>query len=197
MGNEGQKICGDLPETTAFKSYAAKQERRSQYANYSDLPAVSFLRLTHSEASEGYPTIVNNIQPCPKLCLPMPLAYVGARTDSTSYTATREAWPISAHAHWRSRQDMLYLRRGFSTLVLLVGFVCVCVCVSACLLSHISPTERLFVLKMLSRTQRATKVKKFVGIFLKRLRSRVMPQNMSEKANMLIIPTYPMSAFSA
>ena len=126
MGNEGQKICGDLPETTAFKSYAAKQERRSQYANYSDLPAVSFLRLTHSEASEGYPTIVNNIQPCPKLCLPMPLAYVGARTDSTSYTATREAWPISAHAHWRSRQDMLYLRRGFSTLVLLVAkfFIC-------------------------------------------------------------------------
>ena len=66
----------------------------------------------------------------------------------------------------------------------------VCVCVSVCLLSHISPTERLFVLKTLSRTQRATKVKKFVGICLKRLRSRVMPRNMSEKANMLIIPTY-------
>ena len=31
-GNEGVKICGDLPETTAFKSYAAN-----------DLPAVSFL----------------------------------------------------------------------------------------------------------------------------------------------------------
>ena len=59
-----------------------------------------------------------------------------------------------------------------------------------CLSSHISPTERLFVLKTLSRTQRATKVKKFVGICLKRLRSRVMPRNMSEKANMLIIPTY-------
>ena len=28
-GNEGQKICGDLPETTAFKSYAAKHERKS------------------------------------------------------------------------------------------------------------------------------------------------------------------------
>ena len=123
MGNEGQKICGNLPETTVFKSYAAKQERRSQYANYSDLPAVGFLRLTHTEASEGYPTIVNNIQPCPKLCLPMPLAYVGARTDSTSYTATRETWQISAHAHWRSRQDMLYLRRGFSTLVLLVSLL--------------------------------------------------------------------------
>ena len=59
-----------------------------------------------------------------------------------------------------------------------------------CLLSHISPTERLFVLKTLSRTQRATKVKTLVGICLKRLRSRVMPRNMSEKANMLIIPTY-------
>ena len=52
-GNEGQKICGDLPETTAFKSYAAKHERKSQYANYSDLPAVSFLRLTHSEGPES------------------------------------------------------------------------------------------------------------------------------------------------
>ena len=48
-GNEGQKICGDLPETSAFKSYAAKHERKSQYANFSDLPDVSFLRLTHSE----------------------------------------------------------------------------------------------------------------------------------------------------
>ena len=52
-GNEGQKIRGDFPETTAFKSYAAKHERKSQYANYSDLPDVSFLRLTHSEGSEG------------------------------------------------------------------------------------------------------------------------------------------------
>ena len=52
-GNEGKKICGNLPETTAFKSYAAKHERKSQYANYSDLPDVSFLRLTHSEGPEG------------------------------------------------------------------------------------------------------------------------------------------------
>ena len=41
-GNEGQKICGDLPETTALKSYAAKHERKSQYANYSDLPMSAF-----------------------------------------------------------------------------------------------------------------------------------------------------------
>ena len=44
-GNEGETICGDLPETTAFKSSAANQ--------YSDLPAVSFIRLTHSEVPEG------------------------------------------------------------------------------------------------------------------------------------------------
>ena len=69
-------------------------------------------------------------------------------------------------------------------------WVCLCVCVCVCLLSHISPTERLFVPKTLSCTQRAMKVKKFVGICLKRLHSRVMPRNMSEKANMLIILTY-------
>ena len=45
---ERQKICGDLPETTAFKSYAAKHERKSQYANL-PVPAVSFLHSTHSE----------------------------------------------------------------------------------------------------------------------------------------------------
>ena len=43
------------------------------------------------------------------------------------------------------------------------------VCLSVCLLSHISPLERLFILKTLSRTQRATKVKKFA---LKPLRCR-------------------------
>ena len=74
--------------------------------------------------------------------------------------------------------------------MLFIGSVCMYVCLSVCLLSHISPTERLFVLKTLSRTQRATKVKTFVGICLKRLRSRVMPRNMSEKSIMLIIPTY-------
>ena len=50
---------------------------------------------------------------------------------------------------------------------------CSCrVCVCVCLLSHISPLERLFVLKTLSRTQRETKVKKFVGFSLKPLRCR-------------------------
>ena len=103
-GKEGLKICGDLPETTAFKSYATKQERKSQYANYSDLPAFSFLRLTRSEAPEStqrlstreYPTIVNNIQLYPKRCLLIPLARVGARTESTtrySYNARRGQLP--------------------------------------------------------------------------------------------------------
>ena len=52
-GKEGQNICGDFPETSVFKSHAAKHEQKSQYANYSDLPAVSFLRLTRSKAPEG------------------------------------------------------------------------------------------------------------------------------------------------
>ena len=54
---------------------------------------------------------------------------------------------------------------------------------SVCLLSHISPMEHVFILKTLSSTQRATKIKKFVGFCLKRLCSRVMPQNTSEEAN--------------
>ena len=41
-GNKGQNICGDLPEMTAFKSYAAKHERKSQYANYSNLLMSAF-----------------------------------------------------------------------------------------------------------------------------------------------------------
>ena len=89
-----------------------------------------------------------------------------------------------------ARVTVVNPRRACAARVTVVGSVCVSVCVSVCLLSHISPTKRLFVLKTLSCTQRATKVKKFVGICLKRLCSRVMPRNMSEKANMLIIPTY-------
>ena len=46
---------------------------------------------------------------------------------------------------------------------MIVGSVCVCVCP----LRHISTLERLSVLKMLSRTQRATEVKIFVGFFSK------------------------------
>ena len=55
-------------------------------------------------------------------------------------------------------------RRACAARVTVVG--------SVCPLSHISPMERLFVLKTLSRTQLATKVKKFVGFSLKPLRCR-------------------------
>ena len=41
---------------------------------------------------------------------------------------------------------------------------------SVCYILHISPLERLFVLKLMSRTWRATKAKHFVGISLKLLR---------------------------
>ena len=58
-----------------------------------------------------------------------------------------------------------------------VTVVAVSVCLSVCRLSHISPLELLFVLKTLSRTQRATKVKKFVAFFLKPMRfvDRALP----------------------
>ena len=55
-------------------------------------------------------------------------------------------------------------RRACAARVTVVG--------SVCPLSHISPMERLFVLKTLSRTQLATKVKKFVGFSLKPLHCR-------------------------
>ena len=41
----------------------------------------------------------------------------------------------------------------------------VCVCLSVCLLSHISLLERLFVLKILSCTQWAMEVQKICGVF--------------------------------
>ena len=47
------------------------------------------------------------------------------------------------------------------------------VCVCVCLLSHISLLEHLFVLKTLSRTQQAIKVKKFVAFSLTPRRSEL------------------------
>ena len=52
--------------------------------------------------------------------------------------------------------------------------VCVCVYVCVCVSSHISPLERLLVLKLLSRTLQAMEVKKYVGFSLKPLHSKVM-----------------------
>ena len=47
-------------------------------------------------SARGYQTIVNNIQPCPKRCLLMPLVRVGVRTVSTtsySYNTGRGQFP--------------------------------------------------------------------------------------------------------
>ena len=65
----------------------------------------------------GYPEADKDIRSCPKRCLLMPLARVGARTDSTTYTQ-REAWPISEHGSW---YYVRYApRRGCCTLVLFI-----------------------------------------------------------------------------
>ena len=41
-GNEGQKICGDFLETAAFKSNAAKHERKSQLLIIPTYPMSAF-----------------------------------------------------------------------------------------------------------------------------------------------------------
>ena len=96
--------------------------------------------------ARGDPTTVNNIQPCPKRCVLMPLARIGAGTDSTTRSANRGAWPISAHAHWHSTRLHAVCAEGFALqcFSLTLGAhaqrglrycCCVCVCLSVCLWS--------------------------------------------------------------
>ena len=97
---ERQKTYGDLPETTAFKSCRETRAKNQLLIN----------RLTHDQLSpfdtqrsdRGYPTSVNNIHPCPKRWLLMPLACVEVRIATTMRTATRleRERPISAHVGW-------------------------------------------------------------------------------------------------
>ena len=39
VGYDHQNYCGNFSETTAFKSYGVKHKGKSQYVNYSGLPA--------------------------------------------------------------------------------------------------------------------------------------------------------------
>ena len=43
VGNKDQKISGDLPQTTVFKSYVVIHEQKNKYVNYSDLATYSQL----------------------------------------------------------------------------------------------------------------------------------------------------------
>ena len=64
----------------------------------SDLTRGQLSPLDTERRARGYPTIIKHIQPCPKRGLLMPLARVGARTDSTTRSTTRVVWrslPIS------------------------------------------------------------------------------------------------------
>ena len=61
----------------------------------------------------------------------MPITRAGARTDRTTrYALQREAWPIPAHTQWHSTQDCrldaryAVMPRGFCTLMLFIGSVC-------------------------------------------------------------------------
>ena len=93
-----------------------------------------------------------------------------------------------------ARVTVVYPRRACAARVTVLGSMCLSVCL--CVKSHLTYGASVRPENAVT-TQRTTKVKKFVWICLKLLRSRVMLRNMSEKANMLIIPTYPQSAFSA
>ena len=76
--------------------------------------------------------IVNNIQPCLKRCLPMPLARVGSNTDSTTYIYSYNA----RQGLFLCTRDgahigiVCIMHRGFCTLVLFIllcffkGFIC-------------------------------------------------------------------------
>ena len=66
-----------------------------------------------------------------------------------------------------------YIINPWRTRTARVMVVGLSVCLSVCLLSHISCREHLFVLKLMSCIQRAMKV--FVGFFLKLLRCRDHP----------------------
>ena len=80
------------------------------------------IQLTHGQLSpldtqrstRGYPMIVNNIQPCPKRCLLMPLARIGVRTESTmhySYNTRCGQFPRMRIGIYRMTQDMQYVPR--------------------------------------------------------------------------------------
>ena len=58
---ERQKICGDFPETTAFKSYAAKHERLLFRLTRCQLSPLDTQRSTRGYPLSAEYVIVNNI----------------------------------------------------------------------------------------------------------------------------------------
>ena len=116
------KICGDLPETTAFKSYAANQ--------YSDLPAVSFQR-----SARGYPTIVNNIRPCPKRCL-LKGAFLEKSSGGSSSRAEGPHPLYIAHTHITPVMFRIIAERLSARQLILrriSEIVCMYVCMYVCI----------------------------------------------------------------
>ena len=126
-GNEGQKICGVFSENAPLlrSSRVAVVFHTFRWPFFFIAKVVRMRIGIHSYACRtageypACPTIVNNIQPCPKRFLLMLLALVGVRTDSTtrySYNARRGQFP-------RMRIGIVQcssMRRGFCTLVLFI-----------------------------------------------------------------------------
>ena len=87
-------------------------------------------------SSRGYPKSVNNIQPCPKRWLLMPLACVGARISTTMRTATRERGRGQFQRTRIGLVDKIACTEGlhFSAF----HWVCLCVCLSLSVKSHLT-----------------------------------------------------------
>ena len=129
-GNEGQNICGVFSENAPLlrSSGAAIVFHTFRWPFFFIAKVVRMCISIHSYACRtareypACPTIVDNIQPCPKL--------VGARTDSTtrySYNARRGQFPQThiGIVHKTGRNACSSMRQGFCTLVLFILIVTV------------------------------------------------------------------------
>ena len=118
-----EKIGGDFSETTAIMSYGAKQERKSQYANYLAYHLSHYLARRTSQCQRlGYPAHpaffrmmhADGASPCWSEHWHQPTSWtlydnkrmrkcmhrVAAYTMCTLlYVRSGEAWPISAHEY--------------------------------------------------------------------------------------------------
>ena len=125
-GNEGKKICGVFSENSPLlRSSGAVVVFHTFRWPFFFIAKVVRMRIGIQSCLQnrrGIPSLPNDRQQHSALPKTMPLALVGARTDSTA-PLQREAWPISAHAHWHGSQDST---RAMHAVVCAEGFALQC-----------------------------------------------------------------------
>ena len=100
-GNEGQGICLKRLHSRVM------QRNTSEKANMLLFPLTrgQLPPLDTQRSTRGYPMILNNIQPCPKMPTDAPSPCWSEKTAPRVYSYKCEAWPISAHAYLHSTQE--------------------------------------------------------------------------------------------